>query len=532
MDQHAEPKLLQGKSLTGLATVRGTAAYASRIMARDGEAGLAHGFTVLGATGLTTTRLGFGTYRVDMNNPEYRDAMKQALRESCNLIDTSTNYTDGDSERLVGSVLAELVASGDVRRDEIIVASKIGYIQGHNLKLAEAREKAGRPYPEVVKYGEAIWHCIHPEFLADQLTLSLDRLGLATLDICLLHNPEYFFSASIQRGPTDLPARREEFYARVERAFLYLETQVSAGRLQFYGVSSNTVTSAEDDPESTSLARLVHAAESAARSAGASAHHFRVIQCPMNLFEAGAVRTPNTGNPPSQTVLDYAHRNTIAVMVNRPLNAMVAPNRMLRLADLPLEDSAIDIERQLNTVGALEQEYRTSFAPALPSSGTETAPADYFNWSAELRRIHPQIQGLEQWEHIEHRMIAPQINQVLQRLPHQLSGDIAKQWEAWRERYIPELLTLLRGLRHDAILKSRAQTERVTQTIDSFLPTSHRTASLSQKMLWLLTSTPGVTCVLNGMRTSRYVVDSLAILKWTPIPDTRPIYEAAPTLSR
>ncbi|MGZ8386130.1 MAG: hypothetical protein ACXWWI_09225, partial [Nitrospira sp.] len=75
-----------------------------------------------------------------------------------------------------------------------------------------------------------------------------------------------------------------------------------------------------------------------------------------------------------------------------------------------------------------------------------------------------------------------------------------------------------------------AQTERIARTIDPLLPTSHRTASLSQKMLWLLTSTPGVSCVLNGMRTSKYVADSLAILRWEPITDTQPIYEAALTL--
>jgi aryl-alcohol dehydrogenase-like predicted oxidoreductase len=129
-------------------------------------------------------------------------------------------------------------------------------------------------------------------------------------------------------------------------------------------------------------------------------------------------------------------------------------------------------------------------------------------------------------------MIAPHINQVLQLLTHQLSGDVAEQWERWRQRYIPELLTLLRGFRREAILQSRAQTERVTRTIDPLLPTSHRAASLSQKMLWLLTSTPGVTCVLNGMRTPKYVEDSLAILQWEPITDTRPIYEEATTLPR
>jgi hypothetical protein len=276
----------------------------------------------------------------------------------------------------------------------------------------------------------------------------------------------------------------------------------------------------------------VQAAEAAAQSVGASAHHFRVLQCPMNLFEAGAVRTANTGQSPLQTVLEYARQNTIAVLVNRPLNAMVTPNRMLRLADLPLEDPPIDIDQQLSTVGALEQEYRASLAPNIPPSGTGTAPAEYFNWSAELRRIHPQIQGLEHWEQIEHHMVAPQINQVLQQLSHQLSGEGAEQWERWRHRYIPELLTLLRGFRREATQRSHAQTERVARTIDPLLPASHRTASLSQKMLWLLTSTPGVTCVLNGMRTSKYVADSLAILRWAPITDTQPIYEAALTLPR
>ncbi|MBX3330085.1 MAG: DUF255 domain-containing protein [Nitrospira sp.] len=531
-DRGAEPRLLRGASLSGSATVQSTTAYASRVMARDGEAGLANGFTVLGATGLTTTRLGFGTYRVDMQNAEHREALKKALRESCNLIDTSTNYTDGDSERLVGSVLAELVASGEIRRDEIIVVSKIGYIQGQNLKLAEAKEQSGRPYPELVKYRDDTWHCIHPEFLADQLTLSLDRLGLATLDICLLHNPEYFFSEAAHRGEPDLETLRTDFHARLERAFVYFETQVSAGRLQYYGVSSNTVTSAVDDPEATSLTRMVQAAEAAAQSVGASTHHFRVLQCPMNLFETGAFRTANTGQSQSQTVLEYARRNHVAVLVNRPLNAMVAPNKMLRLADVPLDGPPLDIDQQLSTVDALEQEYRTSLAPNVPRSGTGPAPTEYFNWSAELHRIRQQVQGLEHWEQIEHHMIAPHINQVLQLLSHQLSGDVAEQWERWRQRYVPELLTLLRGFRREATLKSHAQTERVARTIDPLLPTSRRTASLSQKTLWLLTSTPGVTCVLNGMRTRRYVEDSLAVLKWEPIVDTGPIYEEAMTLPR
>ncbi|HKY73542.1 MAG TPA: aldo/keto reductase, partial [Nitrospira sp.] len=221
---------LAGRRLEGCATVAGTARYASRIVnAPRPDGRFEHGFTRLGQTALTVSRLGFGCYRVDGTDPEYARALTTALQSGVNLIDTSTNYMDGESERLVGAVLRRVVTDNDCARDEVIVVSKIGYVQGHNLKEVEARERAGRPYPEMVKYGDGIWHCIHPEFLADQLDASLDRLGLATLDVCLLHNPEYMLSESARDGDRSSTEARERFYARIVQAFAYFEAQVVAG---------------------------------------------------------------------------------------------------------------------------------------------------------------------------------------------------------------------------------------------------------------------------------------------------------------
>jgi hypothetical protein len=524
--------MLQGTQVPGYATVQGTAGYAARMIGRTGDATLANGFGPLGSTGLTTTRVGFGTYRVTTKDADHREALKKALRESCNLIDTSTNYVDGDSECLIGSMLRELISSGELRREEVIVVSKIGYVQGQNLKLAEAREKAGRPYPDMVKYGDGIWHCIHPEFLADQLTLSLDRLGLATLDICLLHNPEYFLSEESSRGEKDLTALRANFYHRLERAFAHFESQVSAGRLQYYGVSSNTATFQADDPEATSLALMVQAAQAAVTSLGSDVHHFRILQCPMNLFESGAALTANTGHLNRQTLLEYAAEMGMAVLVNRPLNAMPAPrSAMWRLADLPLEGAPVNIARQLGAVGTLETEYRESIAPAIQVAGQGLAPVEFFNWAHELQQMRPQIQSLEHWEQIEHQMVAPRINQVLQMLPRHLSGALSEQWEAWRERYVPELLTLLRGFRREVTELSRARTALVAATIDPLLPPTRRADSLARKALWILTSTPGVTCVLNGMRSPQYVDDSLAVLRWDQFKDVRSVYEKVKTLT-
>lgn len=515
---------LQGAKRLGHATAAGTGRYAARMIARP-EAGpeAARGYVPFGSTGLTASRLGFGAYRTGMDEPEHRHAIMDALQGGCNVIDTSTNYMEGDSERLVGQVIGELIEKGRLQRDEVIVVSKIGYVQGENLKRAQARDKAGKPYPEMVKYGDGLWHCLHPDFLADQLALSLDRLGLDTLDVLLLHNVEYFLSDAQQRGERDLTRLRDELYRRLEQAFGYLETQIAAGRIRSYGVSSNTCTADPTNPEATSLSRML----TAACHAGGSTHHFEVLELPMNLFESGALLNPNTGADDRQTVLEVAQAEGLAVLVNRPLNAIPPTGgAMIRLADLPVEPQEVTFDDQRKAVAALEAEYRRDFAPKIQTGGQGTPPEEYFTWAEELAKIRPQIQNAEHWEHIENQMIAPHLNQVLRALTEHFTGETAPRWQQWQGRYLPELIRLLKELRREATLKSRMKTAAVAKTLDPLLPQNKRHESLSRKALWVVVSTPGVTCVLNGMRAPAYVADSLAVLSWELHPDVRPIYEA------
>jgi uncharacterized protein YyaL (SSP411 family)/aryl-alcohol dehydrogenase-like predicted oxidoreductase len=525
---HSAGMKLGGRLLTGWASIERTAHYAARIVNQPRQQGrFENGFTRFGRTALTASRLGFGCYRVDGSDPEHAGALTTALRSGVNVIDTSTNYMDGESERLVGSVLRGMVASGELVRDEIIVVSKIGYVQGQNLKDAEARERAGRPYPEMVKYGEGVWHCIHPEFLADQLDSSLDRLGLARLDVCLLHNPEYMLSEAAHGAGGSVAEVRERFYARVEQAFAYLEAQVAAGRISWYGVSSNTIGRDSQDAEATSLSELLSAAVKAAASRGARDHHFAVLQCPMNVFESEVWAPRTTGEHEHHSVLEAAAQDELAVLVNRPLNAMPAPRSgMIRLAEVALEGEAGSIEDALRAVRRLEDEYQSSIAPEIPYAGKGTHPKEFFNWAQELGALQSRLQGLEHWEQIEHQMIAPHVNQVLQAVPRVLQGATAEQWQSWRDRYLPELLRLLGRLRRRAAEKSHARTLKVAAVIDPLLPDWARKEPLSRKALWVLASTPGVTCVLNGMRTVSYAKDSTAILGWERMNDPGQVYRA------
>jgi aryl-alcohol dehydrogenase-like predicted oxidoreductase len=154
------------------------------------------------------------------------------------------------------------------------------------------------------------------------------------------------------------------------------------------------------------------------------------------------------------------------------------------------------------------------------------APADFFTWAVELTRVRPQIQGLEHWEQIEQQMIAPHVNQVMQAVSRHLTGTAAEQWEAWRDRYVPQLLTLLHGLRREATERSRTKTASMSAALDPLLPEARRGESLSRKALWVLASTPGVTCVLNGMRSPAYADDSLAVMGWEPLTGVKQIFES------
>ena len=312
--------------MPGSASTEDTRRYAQRAI--DGGHPAA-AYRRLGRTGLVTSCLGFGCYRIDARTPEHAAALEQALLGGVNLIDTSTNYTDGSSETCIGNVLTRH------RREEIIVVSKVGYVQGQALTMSRAREQRGAAFPEMVKYTDGCWHCIHPEFLADQLERSLARLRVEKVDVYLLHNPEYFFTDAAKRNKSaSLRTLRDEFYDRIRRAFSHLEDEVRRGRIGFYGVSSNTFVVPESDPEATSLERMWTIAGEVARE-----HHFAVAQLPANLFEGGAMLTRNSGTG-TRTALEFAQDHDLAVLVNRPLNAFHR-EQLIRLADTPVRSPEV-----------------------------------------------------------------------------------------------------------------------------------------------------------------------------------------------
>ena len=196
--------------IKGFATKEGTRSHA--------EQNSSLLYSEVDGTGLLASQAGFGCYRVDQTDPAHEKSLRKALLSGINLIDTSSNYGDGGAEKLVGKVLEDISSSGEIDRESTIVVSKVGYLQGQNYQLSQERKRRGKPFMELVLYADGLEHCIHPEFIDDQLTRSLQRLKLDTLDFYLLHNPEYYLSWASKTG-ISLEKARQEYYNRIKQAF-------------------------------------------------------------------------------------------------------------------------------------------------------------------------------------------------------------------------------------------------------------------------------------------------------------------------
>ena len=93
----------------------------------------------LGRSGLTVSAVGLGTmtWGRDTDEHEARAQLAAFVEAGGNLIDTASGYTDGDSERLIGTLLDDVVA-----RDEMVVATKAGIAR----RGRERGVRHGRPF--------------------------------------------------------------------------------------------------------------------------------------------------------------------------------------------------------------------------------------------------------------------------------------------------------------------------------------------------------------------------------------------------
>ena len=267
--------------IEGRATEAGTARYRDRFPVALAE----NHFRF--EQNLWLSSIGTGTYLGKWNEETdraYTDSVARAVTLGANVIDTAANYRFQRSERSIGAALKRLTTDEGFAREEIVVCTKGGYFPFNSEPPRDARAyveetfvRTGIIDPSEIAGGS---HSMAPRYLKHQVAQSLCNMGIETIDVYYVHNPESQL----------LAVSRAEFETRLGAAFKALEEERAAGRIQHYGVATwNGFRVRADAREYHSLERMWELA----REAGGDEHGFRFIQLPFNLAMPEALTLEN-----------------------------------------------------------------------------------------------------------------------------------------------------------------------------------------------------------------------------------------------
>ncbi|HEY7734821.1 MAG TPA: aldo/keto reductase [Nitrososphaera sp.] len=299
--------------LEGFATPEGTSRYMRRAV--SGGKPDAHFRTF---DGLHLSSIGMGTYLGDVTREDdvaVENAVYQSIASGAiNVIDTAINYRSMKSEKSIGRALLRLADGNTVRRDEVFVATKNGYITNDgDFPGVDVMEYMQKMFiandiikPEDISSG---YNVMNPNYLGKCIDKSLMNLHLSTIDLMYIHNAFESWQGDVSR---------EEFMEMLARAFELYEKYRSDGKIRYYGMATWTCFRVpQDSKEYLSIEKCVKVAQ----TVGGKDHGFRFVQLPYNLSysEALLLKSQSVGSEGNLTILDAASKLGIGVFTSVPL---------------------------------------------------------------------------------------------------------------------------------------------------------------------------------------------------------------------
>jgi aryl-alcohol dehydrogenase-like predicted oxidoreductase len=253
------------------------------------------------------TALGAPTDEEDRN---YEIAILHALELGVNHLDTAINYRCQRSERLIGRILRTALS----REGAVYVTTKGGYLPLESPppeSKSEYRSYIEREYlsPGIIEPADLVagGHCIAPAFLRNQVERSIANLGVPSIDVYYIHNPEQQL----------VGVSREAFDNRMHDAFAELERCVSDGLIRSYGCAMwSGLRVPVGQPDHVSLESLA----STANDVAGDGNHFAAVQMPVNLGMMEGVRaSTQLVDGRERTALEAADDLGLAMIAVAPL---------------------------------------------------------------------------------------------------------------------------------------------------------------------------------------------------------------------
>jgi len=335
------------KLTKGYATAEATAQYANKMKAVVAEG---HYSDFL-STKIKLSSLGIGTFPGTLEaetDEQVVQIIVNGIGAGINVIDTAAHYRHGRSLAAVGAGLKASFEHG-IPREAVFTVSKGGFL---TLRGGRPDDIESWFEKEIVAKGlgskddlAGKMHLLSPAYINYQIDLSRKLMGLETLDVFLVDQPEVHIPF----------IGKEETNNKLLKVFVQLEKAIQENKIRHYGISTFDGMRVEtDDIKFQSLTSMIGLAEKAAQAVhGIGAKHgFSVVQAPFNhvMTEAFTRFSHATGQGNVASTLQAAYQLGIYVMASHTLmkGHLALPENDQLLAFLPALANAAQRAIQFN----------------------------------------------------------------------------------------------------------------------------------------------------------------------------------------
>jgi len=228
--------------------------------------------------------IAFGTQKISAQNLQNIQALKEAITSGVTLIESSSEYFDGTSNKAIAIAFRELDSS---LIENVEIVNKFTYT-----------EKEG---------------------INKQLKQVLDELGISTLDCFVVHQIEYYLIDALSKKVSK-DERLDGMNKIIYKVFFELEKAVQEGKIKSYGISSEHFAHPQTLETFLPYEDLIAVADIAAKEVGNKKNSLSTIELPINILEKEGLNCAS-----------WAKENGLRVLVTRPLTAQIQ-GKFYRLA--------------------------------------------------------------------------------------------------------------------------------------------------------------------------------------------------------
>lgn len=443
----------------------------------------------LGKTELYVSPICFGSMRLTPQEDGYKEALKTALDNGINFIDTSGSYGDGASELLIGELLREEIYSGQIKRDDLVISTKVGQIQGHLLHEVKKRNEMGHPFREMVQLNDSLFYCLTPDFIEHQITHSLKRLNLDYVDVVMLQNPEVLLQG--------LNYNKQAFINRLQKAFEHLEVEVVKGRIKYYGISSAALLKKEIARDFISIKEIMAIVNKISKK-----HHFCLVQSPFNLFETTAILEKNQER---NTLLEEVKKYDLSLVTYRPLTSHHR-DKVHYFITFKNQDE-VEIKGRLHKLLTDVLDMEKLHMEAFPNSND-------IRWGHVLRNNLTSLNDWWKWNLYFQKQVKPTLYKMLENTPEH-----PDKWRTWKIHYSKNIFELFDCVRHSLEVIANLRTNQICHYLNENCKSLKDETKLSNKVTRIYLSLDGIDSIVMGLGAPEYVQDLLD-LKHIPDQET------------